>query len=510
MSISSLARSNQKIEPNPTDIFLFQFASSPIHVISGIEAVLSLDGYSAINYFFWGHKTKYIHPLSKRGLISSQEVPLELREWVELAFKSKSFPVLLTSELKFDSVWVSVQFQYLREKIRTIETIEELESIPREDIYPWPAIANAISYATGDRYARVKRPWVKILIFQMLKSYLEVYSSSLVAVTESLNPEVIIYNGRFLHERAVWDMCRANNIPVKLFECMRDKYFLREEGFHDRVKNQNLMIAHWDKSSLDVNIKVKIAEEYFKGLQVKENPYSTHGPSENRIEARSYFVFFTSNDDETVGFWETWKEPLGNQFLILDRLTQIFESGLFGTLVIRIHPNTLNKPRSVQLRWKRWGGLKNTIVIPPQDGISSTLIAKSSLGVLSVGSTIGLQAAFESKPLLLVSNCNYDLLGAGNLAEDWQSVISWLSRTYAGEKVIQDSMLASAKRGFFVMTAGSSMKHSKVGLHGWNNWEIENFCGVGVTRGKVLRILDEVAFRLLSSRIRQFVSNIVG
>jgi hypothetical protein len=131
-------------------------------------------------------------------------------------------------------------------KIEKVTNIEELKSLNYLGINPGPALINEIATITKNiNFSVISN---KKLVEVLIESYLEVYDATIKILTNNQIDVVILYNGRFFHERAVLDAARSKNIHVEIYETIRNRYLIQSKGFHSRTNNQKIMIDHWNKT----------------------------------------------------------------------------------------------------------------------------------------------------------------------------------------------------------------------------------------------------------------------
>lgn len=59
----------------------------------------------------------------------------------------------------------------------------------------------------------------------LIESYLQIYNAATNYMINNSIDRIFLFNGRFLHERAVWDAARAQGVQVILLKLLRNRYF---------------------------------------------------------------------------------------------------------------------------------------------------------------------------------------------------------------------------------------------------------------------------------------------
>jgi len=478
---------------------IFQFASGSIHFATSLEILKenSLAGDETF-YCLWGSRTKYPGRMSIELETLSGKPP---KTFVKLI--KHAAVVNFTSEIKIDHNWVLAMTDNLINAISEASNILMLKDINVLDVKPGAALANEITTLTKNRDLDLSKniPLVRILI----ESYLQVYNAVTSYIINNSIDRIFLFNGRFLHERAVWDAARAQGVQVILFETTRNRYFLRKEGFHSRVNNQKVMLDHWENSDLSLENRLEIGSKYFSELRSRLRPFFTETKQDFKI-SKPYFVYFSSSDDENVGFWDEWNEPLGKQIECVKKLQKIFDEQNNFELIIRLHPNLKNKSDSQKAGWLTIKDSESTRVIRSEKPISSYDLLDNSVGTITIGSTIGLESAFAMKPSLVMADCGYDLLGVVDKASSWTDVSNWIFKNHR----INDEELANRRnnaciRGFFIATSGITFKYTTLVDVGLGAWNATSFDGMNMKAnsiiGKCRKLISHIKFKKIAALI---------
>ena len=304
-----------------------------------------------------------------------------------------------------------------------------------------------------------------------------------------------------------WDCAKNLERETFIFETTRDRYFQRTEGFHNRTSNQKYMLGHWAASLDSEEAKFVIGSKYFSELRSKSNPFQVQ-QGKFVTMAKDFFVFFSSSDDEAVGFWDEWNEPLGDQIEAIKKLQEIFELQNDFNLVIRLHPNLINKSNSAVENWSVIEPINNSIVVGPTEKISSYDLLDKCVGVISYGSTLGLEAAFSLKPSLVLADSGYDQIGAVDKAKTWNEVNDWLNTGYKLDlKSLKERQRNATIRGYFLATGGIPFKNSILRQTGWGAWTVDSFCGRRIRESKIASFYRKVINRIKFLRVNSLVNN---
>jgi hypothetical protein len=459
-----------------------------MHFAAALEICSNFETSVEVNWFFWGSRTSFPNPMNADNYLLTGKIPHNLSNAIH-----ESHPNLkLSTEFNICSEWVKENLDRLLEKAKSITSMGELTQLDDELLAPSAAISNCLTNLLRQGTFDFNKH--KTLLRYSLKSYLEVYSAASKAALESDSDLGIIFNGRFLHERACWDALENLGIPVQIYEVTRDRYFTRPEGFHNRVMNQKYIQQFWESSSGSQIEREKVAKEYFEQLRYGKNPF-IRAQESSSIEKHKCFVYFANSDDEAFGFWESWKQPLGNQHEVIRRLQQIFDDRGEEKLIIRLHPNFANKSPEERQIWNSILETPYSRVIGFEEKVSSYSLMEQATGILTFGSTIGLEAAYWKKPVAVPDKIS-----------DWASFKKWIDSGYPSKDEIIDSRhVASFKKPWYMSRAGCNFINSQlreIGAPGWGSWEAVSFKNIKLRRNIFLTKFSRVLTRIRLSILR--------
>jgi len=453
----------------------FQFTSNSIQLAASFEILAGwseLQEYS-LNYYWLGASTKYPSRMS-RGLDTLNFPTQRFPKSISAAIKRNNLKNIreISSITQFSQIDECILA--LKNQLRSLNSVQNFSKIEFLGICPGGALANSFVYETGRRDFDYDRD------------------------------EGIITLLLYLHERASWDACKSLNVETFLFETTRNRYHLREnEGFHDRVVNQKLMKELWRRKSLELSKEelIDFGSRYFRELESTRNRFYQESIRGKFLSNElSYFVFYSNSDDEAVGFWDSWTEPFMEQIDLIEELQLFFESRRREHLYVRLHPNLATKSQEEKLRWEKLQSKEFSTVIAPEEPLSSYTLLKGSRGVISYGSTIGIEAAFHSKPSAILADCWYDELEVADKLSNLNDIFQWIENIDLNfnETKLQERRERSLIRGLWLELSGNHFENCDMSELGWGSWEVEKFKGVKIARPKTL-----VAISILVNRMKR-------
>lgn len=242
-------------------------------------------------------------------------------------------------------------------------------------------------------------------------------------ILEQLKPDyVVIFNGRFYREKALWNAALNLGIKCKFVERFSptwvSRYHVFEEPVHNIAYRCKVIQDFFETKSKELgSIEVDEIAKYWFEARVRgisqsftENQnLSYQGPSEQK----TLITFFHSSEDELftsdLGA-SAWKD----QFSFLRDFIKYLEKKKDFELNIKVHPNLAFKSLREINRWKQFQREyeSDSVKFFMHDSTTKTYdLMEQSDFVITFGSTIGVEAAYAKIPSILVSNAFHMLLG---------------------------------------------------------------------------------------------------
>jgi hypothetical protein len=228
-----------------------------------------------------------------------------------------------------------------------------------------------------------------------------------------------IPNGRFPVDKVLTQFFQTIATKTKFWEmnASHSGYFVSEWEVHSWSKETEL-IEKYIQSNLDDQEKSDWARNWVAQRELSSvNPFSEYWNKEVAISIpesrkdKALAVFFSSSSDELGAIPEKELFQLHHQHSAVRILAQSFLSTNYR-LIIRIHPNLLNKPlRQFVQEFRAYKSIEksfgNVQVIPPWSATSSYELLKKADLVLVHGSTIGLEASALGKQVATTQRTAY-------------------------------------------------------------------------------------------------------
>lgn len=308
----------------------------------------------------------------------------------------------------------------------------------------------------------------------IVSSGVSVYESAIKEFSESRPDNVIVFNGRFVHDAAVTAAAERLNIPVYFHErgCDEHRYSLRPFRPH----NFELLVAEaqslWSSEISEESAKIEVAEKWFDGristgLGGGWVSYSAHFNrskdlglmDELGIQPNQYVLFATTSDDEFAFVHSSIRRNFGwkDQFSLVKDLANLLNND-DRKLVVRLHPNLTTKDKRLRMEWERLAhSLPNSIFVAPETDVDSYTLAKYSDSIVSVGSTLGLEALYMGKKTICCAQSLYSEINGCVLV----NTVRELNEALTIRESSEICRLSVLKLGYFFATCGNSFRFFK-------------------------------------------------
>ncbi len=306
----------------------------------------------------------------------------------------------------------------------TYRNLDELRSLEYDGIRVGiPMMSSYIEY-TRNLYPSVDTESRKYFDRQLTEGAKLVVATK--AVINTFKPDkVVLYNGRHLEARPFMDVCMNKGIAVEVMELIETsdvfkfypvKYYNTLP--HSIAANQHVIESVWDKSNLTEEERKEIGESFYLNRRNKKragDKIYTLQQKEGELpkdwdDTKINITFFNSSEDEYAGLGDEWD----NLKLFKDQITGIksilgkFRNNKQYHFYLRIHPNLKD------VRYKFHTDLynlpnefDNITVIPAADSVDTYQLMDKSNKIIVFGSTMGIEASYWNKPVLLIGPSIY-------------------------------------------------------------------------------------------------------
>ncbi len=287
------------------------------------------------------------------------------------------------------------------------------------------------------------RKWVEASI----RSFLSVHAEMRQLLHDSAASHVFAYNGRFLLERAAVLAGFESGAAVFCYDNAGSDcdYEIQRDTIHDwsRLQDRIKQIS----ARLGEESDLTYGKSWFESRRNHSDPEVRRFVSQQvlgkGLETRGgqkAIVFFSSSIDEVAELEFDWKKYFDSQENALRVLATECQAREDVCLVVRSHPNMLTKSRVDQVAWQACvERIGPDIHFAPDSNVDSYELMSQAYAVVTYGSTMGIEAAFEGKRSIVMGPSIYDELGVVTRVETPQELSEALDRDIV---INQDFLLA--------------------------------------------------------------------
>lgn len=260
--------------------------------------------------------------------------------------------------------------------------------------------------------------WPSIWVEKAAESYAWAYDQSRALIEARGLSTVVVYNGRFMHDRAVAAAAAATGAKVLYYDTggYETDFDLTEATTHDWSHLQGRMLDMYDSWSAD---KDEIGSAWFLDRQSHADINNAIFVAEQQAgylvgvpEAEQLVVFFSSSGDEIAELDFDWDTYFQSQENALSLLARECAKRPNTSLVVRTHPHMRLKPTDDLERWML--AVKDAAPdahFDPYSRIDSYALMRKADIVFTYGSTSGVEAGFIGRPTVVMGPSAYDELG---------------------------------------------------------------------------------------------------
>ena len=299
--------------------------------------------------------------------------------------------------------------------------------------------------------------WPRRWVAAAMRSYAWVYDQTQALIRERGLGTIVVYNGRFTHDRAVAAAAQAADVRVLYYDTggYDTDFDLTEATTHDWAHLQGRMLRMyeaWDPMERD-----SIGSSWFVNRQTHADANNrvftgtqTRGHVEGLPEAATIVTFFSSSGDEIIELDLDWEEYLHSQEQALAEVASACRERPGTALVVRTHPHMrLKPPRDLEEWTTAVDAAEPALHLDPWSPVDSYALMRESDAVFTYGSTSGVEAAFIGKPVVVMGPSAYDLLGCARRITSADEITSCLDDppTPHPEKAIPYGLMMQ-RRGF--------------------------------------------------------------
>jgi hypothetical protein len=312
-----------------------------------------------------------------------------------------------------------------------LATMDELKNLSYKGAALGIGAASSLISFTGDEEPDVSAH--SDLINRYLRASALVFEAACVLIPQYQPKSVLVFNGRLACARAIVEAARQFEVSCLLHE--RGATFQRYEIFDREINNMAYMrqrVRHaWDQAGID---REALGRSFFHRRHNGDGIGWTSfiGDQERgSVPARGAsrrLVYFSSNNDEYATACEMEHALFESQREAVRFLIEWVGQQTNVELVIRVHPGAQTK----SLREREWWDSLTGANVKLESSASKTdsyALAESADTVLTYSSSMGVEASFFGKPVILLGDTDYRGLGCAYEPETLEDLEALLAQT---------------------------------------------------------------------------------
>lgn len=355
--------------------------------------------------------------------------------------------------------------------------------------------------------------------FSTLINELKCFIDSVFDLIEKEKPDIIsVYGGRFFENRVFYDISQILGIKFVANETVggnRSNEKFSKVRFidslpHDLKAYTKRVLSTWELSLLPEDEKMIIGKSFYEkrriGLPAGDKVYikaqKSNSLPANYDSSKKNIVVFNSSQDEFASIGKEWEEGslFESQYSAMEFILKSVNDNKFH-FYFRIHPNLANVKFSYHMDlFKLKEKFKNVTIIAADDSISTYSLLDIADKVLVFGSTMGVEASFWKKPVILLNKSLYYYLDVAYIPLSEMELLEMIEN----DNLIPKNNLNTIKYGFYSLDRIVNVfENGEINY----NYGFFNFMGVKIREIKYLKIFNSSKiFKLFFSALSILLS----
>jgi hypothetical protein len=340
--------------------------------------------------------------------------------------------------------------------------------------------------------------------------YIRDFEFALRFLKDNKPTQVVLFNGRFVEERAFWNAAKILGVKVVFYETFihswHNRYFLFDEPTHSPAYRGDVMEKFGSDLALLSPDKFDLgAKEFFEDRALGEgNKFTEFQDSSTNFDSDLPIVsFFHSSQDELIMVNLIDKFWTSQEMALQELVEQLNDLGRYR-LVIRIHPHLLHKAKEEINRWNNLGKMYSSefdwvTYISADDPANTYDLIRASKIVVTCASTVGVEASYLRKPSILLGRAFHEGMGITQVVNSRDQLRQYLTNAFSNETLDQ-ARVQAMKYGAFLQLGGQKFQHVSVSSLPRLNYQ---FNDIRISKSLGVRIIQHIELKL-----RNFLRNL--
>jgi len=284
-------------------------------------------------------------------------------------------------------------------------------------------------------------------------------------VLRKANPDVVsIYNGRHFETRPVFDLAMSLGYTVRCYENVRFSkknvsYYYYENNLPHNIKSIGKTVQNtWENANLTEDKKTAIGNSFFinrRTAQFAGDRIYTKDQKQGVLPdgfdgSKRNIAIFPSSEDEFASIDNEYDDNniFTSQYQGVMEILEHFKNDKDFHFYMRIHPNLKRVKYKYHKSLVDLGSLyENLTIIGANEEICSYSLLDNSEKALVFGTTMGIEACFWRKPVILLRNAFFNDVNVSYRPQNKEEVFTLISEKDLSPKDKTDAL----KYGFYRM-----------------------------------------------------------
>jgi len=312
--------------------------------------------------------------------------------------------------------------------------------------------------------------WPRKYVDLAIRSYAYVFDQVAELIQVSSATCAFIYNGRFLHDSAVEAASIAAGIPCLYYDTggLHTDFDVTIDHTHDWVRLQDRMtqmFGVWPESErVDLASQwfedrinhVENANQMFTGNQIQGSGLGS--VDRDNVQAPTV-VYFSSSGDEVAELDLDWSEYFYSQEQALASVKSACDA-LGYSLVVRTHPHNRFKPAEDVRRWvAAVDSVDPDVHLDHESPADSYTLMQEASAVVTYGSTTGVEAGYQGRPVIVMGPSAYDHLGCARRVTNTDELTQALIDSVGTPPDADNIQFHSLPYGLMMLRRGFTFEH---------------------------------------------------
>lgn len=293
----------------------------------------------------------------------------------------------------------------------------------------------------------------------LFKDSLRIFCTILRIIEDRNIDRVYVHNGRASAYHAVILAAKATGTHFSIFEWTpnKDRFHLVNDDLLHRAERYHDEVESVCSAASEAEIITAGTDFYSKRFAMSKDILGTHlekrtvvSPPKEFFDEQRRVVFFSTSEFE---YTDDWLSKFGPQIEIVQYLANALgKAGI--KLFVRIHPHMAGSDDNQM--WSVLARNANVILFPANSNINSYELMQEADCIVTCGSTVGGEAAFLGKKVVLLGWAIYERLGCAIIPSSLNEAVEIIADSNICAPL--DAKLGALRYAYWFMHYGEPYK----------------------------------------------------